>query len=155
VNMMNSITSNIIYWWIGEDHNRNLNEIIQKKNDDDDSSSSSQLTSEQQGLLNFDEIIALWCFILVVWYGFFRCRNWRISRKRRTTMSTTTSINDTDNDDIQYGFSLIHWLIVSIAIMGFANFLFSVRLLQVMGHRSSTGIGGGVLKLSYVSEYQK
>jgi hypothetical protein len=44
-------------------------------------------------------------------------------------------------------------LIVSIAIMGLANFLFSVRLLQVMGHRSSTGIGGGVLKLSYVSEY--
>ena len=160
--MMNSIMSNIIYWWIeiGEDHNhnRNLNEIIQKN--DNDASSSSQLTREQQGLLNFDEIVALWCFILVVWYGFFRFRNWKISRKRRrTTMSTTTTTttsinNDTDYDEIQYGFSPIHWLIVSIAIMGLANFLFSVRLLQVMGHRSSTGIGGGVLKLSYVSEYQ-
>ena len=158
--MMNSIMSNIIYWWIeiGEDHNhnRNLNEIIQKN--DNDASSSSQLTREQQGLLNFDEIVALWCFILVVWYGFFRFRNWKISRKRRrTTMSTTTTTsinNDTDYDDIQYGISPIHWLIVSIAIMGLANFLFSVRLLQVMGHRSSTGIGGGVLKLSYVSEYQ-
>ena len=155
--MMNSIMSNIIYWWIeiGEDHNqnRNLNEVIQKNDND---ASSSQLTREQQGLLNFDEIVALWCFILVVWYGFFRFRNWKISRKRRrTTMSTTTSINnDTDYDEIQYGFSPIHWLIVSIAIMGLANFLFSVRLLQVMGHRSSTGIGGGVLKLSYVSEYQ-
>ena len=154
--MMNSIMSNIIYWWIDHNHNRNLNEIIQKN--DNDASSSSQLTREQQGLLNFDEIVALWCFILVVWYGFFRFRNWKISRKRRrTTMSTTTTTsinNDTDYDDIQYGFSPIHWLIVSIAIMGLANFLFSVRLLQVMGHRSSTGIGGGVLKLSYVSEYQ-
>jgi hypothetical protein len=167
VNMMNSITSNIIlYWWIeiGEDYNRNLNEIIQKNdndNDNDSVSSSSQLTREQQGLLNFDEIVALWCFILVVWYGFFRFRNWKISRKRRrttmsTTITTTTSINnDADYDDIQYRFSPIHWLIVSIAIMGLANFLFSVRLLQVMGHRSSTGIGGGVLKLSYVSEYLK
>ena len=71
-----------------------------------------------------------------------------------STTTTTTSINnDTDYDDIQYVFSPIHWLIVSIAIMGLATFLFSVRLLQVMGHRSSTGIGGGVLKLSYVSEY--
>ncbi|MGK3735104.1 MAG: hypothetical protein ACI8RD_014352 [Bacillariaceae sp.] len=137
--MMSSVTSNIIIWWI---ENRNLKEI------------KSQLTREQQGLLNFDEIVALWCFILVVSYGFFRFRNWKISRSRIRTTITTTSINDDDtDDDIQYGFSPIHWLIVSIAIMGLANFLFSVRLLQVMGHRSSTGIGGGVLKLSYVSEY--
>mmetsp|Transcript_20522 Transcript_20522/g.23502 ORF Transcript_20522/g.23502 Transcript_20522/m.23502 type:complete len:145 (-) Transcript_20522:1201-1635(-) len=144
---MTSVTSNII-WWIED---RTLKEII--VNDDllslsssspsSSSSASSHLTHEQYWLLNFDEIVALWYFILAIWYGFFRFQNWKRSR---TTSTTTTIVNN----NIQYGFSPIHWLILFIAIMGLANFLFSVRVLQVMGRRSS--IGGRVLKLSYASE---
>jgi len=145
---MTSVTSNII-WWIED---RTLKEII--VNDDllslsssspsSSSSASSHLTQEQYWLLNFDEIVALWYFILAIWYGFFKFQNWKRSR---TTSTTTTIVNN----NIQYGFSPIHWLILFIAIMGLANFLFSVRVLQVMGRRSS--IGGRVLKLSYANMF--
>ena len=106
--------------------------------------SSSHLTREQQVLLNFDEVIALLYFIIALWYGCFRYRKWKVAIVQRPNRDSTTFIS-------QYEFSPIHWLILSIAIMGLANFLFSLSLLEVMDHRSS--IGSRVLKFSYVSKY--
>ena len=133
-----------IIWFEG----RSLKELIRMDDllsSSSPSFSSSHLTREQQGLLNFDEIVALWYFILALWYGYFRFQN-------ATTTSRERPNNNTANTNTRYGFSPIHWFIVSIAIMGLANFLFSVSLLKVMYHRSS--IGSSVLKLSYVSKYK-
>lgn len=130
-------------WYEG---GRALKEIIRM--DASSSSSSHLLTREQQGLLNFDEIVALWYFILALWYGYFRFRN---STTIQRPNNNSANDNDNYNANTQYGFSPIHCLIVSIAIMGLANFLFSVSLLEAMDHRSS--IGSSVMKLSYVSEY--
>lgn len=105
---------------------------------------SSHLTREQQGLLNFDEIVALWYFILMLWYGYFRFRDWKVITR------LLTSVNSMDINT-QYEFSTIHWLVVSIATMGLANFLFSVSLLEAMDHSST--IGSKVVKLSYVNMF--
>lgn len=106
---------------------------------------SSQLTREQQILLNFDEVVALWYLIIALWYGYFRYRNSRFAIAQRPNR------HDSANAVAHYDFSPIHWLILCIAIMGLANFLFSLSLLEVMDHRSS--IGSSVLKLSYISKY--
>lgn len=110
------------------------------------SSSSSHLTREQQGLLNFDEIVAIWYFCLVIWYSFYRCWNWKVmtGQRRRIHPSSSGTFG-------QYGFSPIHWLITSIALMGLANFLFSVSLLEAMDHKTS--IGSKVRKLSYANMF--
>jgi hypothetical protein len=107
--------------------------------------SSSQLTREQQVLLNFDEVVALWYLIIALWYGYFRYRNSRFA------IIQLPNRHDSANSIAQCEFSPIHWLILCIAIMGLANFLFSLSLLEVMDHRSS--IGSSVLKLSYISKY--
>ena len=105
---------------------------------------SSHITREQQVLLNFDEVVAIWYFSIALCYGWFRHRKARPATEQRPNRDSTNSI-------AQYDFSIIHWLILSVAIMGLANFLFSLSLLEVMDHRSS--IGSSVLKFSYVSKY--
>ena len=109
------------------------------------SSSSSQLTREQQILLNFDEVVALWYLTIALWYGYYRYRKSRFAIVQRPNRHAST------NSVAQFDFSPIHWLILCITIMGLANFLFSFSLLEAMDHRSS--IGSSVLKLSYISKY--
>jgi hypothetical protein len=105
---------------------------------------SSQLTRDQQGLLNFDEFVALLYFIITVWYGCARYRNSRFASEQQTNRNYAHSI-------ARHQFSPIHWAILSIAIMGLANFLFSLSLLEIIDHKSS--IGSTVLKFSYVSKW--
>ena len=107
-------------------------------------STASQLTREQQVLLNMDEVVALWYLGLAIWYGYYRFRNCKgaVLQRRNTYISAIPSA--------EYEFSPIHWLILSIAMMGLANFLYAFSYLTAMRHRSS--IGSTVLKLSYVSK---
>ena len=105
--------------------------------------SASQITREQQILLNFDEVLALWYFFLAVWYGCFKHRNSRSAVEEQSSRGS-------EHSTVQNEFAPIHWLILAVAIMGLANFLFSFSLLEVMDHKSS--IGSSVLKLSYVSK---
>mmetsp|Transcript_21669 Transcript_21669/g.53765 ORF Transcript_21669/g.53765 Transcript_21669/m.53765 type:complete len:384 (+) Transcript_21669:238-1389(+) len=104
--------------------------------------SASQITREQKTLLNFDEVVALWYFVLTLWYGWFKHRNSRSAIERRATRDSANSV-------AQFEFAPIHWLILAVSIMGLANFLFSFSLLEVMNHKSS--IGSSVLKLSYIN----
>eukprot|EP00536_Pseudo-nitzschia_multiseries_P002768 jgi/Psemu1/6256/gm1.6256_g len=119
------------------------------------SSSSSHLSREQQVMLNFDEIVAIWYFALMLWYGYFRFRNWKVAVATRQQLQLQLqlhrihSTNDNNTNNTKYGFSPVHWLILSIAFMGLANFLFSVSLLEAMDRTSS--IGSKMLKLSYVT----
>lgn len=108
-------------------------------------STASQLTREQQVLLNMDEVVALWYLGLAIWYGYYRFRNCKgaVLQRRNTYISAIPSA--------EYEFSPIHWLILSIAMMGLANFLYAFSYLTAMRHRSS--IGSTVLKLSYVSMF--
>lgn len=104
--------------------------------------SAAQITREQKILLNFDEVVALWYFVLALWYGWFKHRNSKSPIERRST-------RDSENSTVQHEFTPIHWLILAVSIMGLANFLFSFSLLEVMNHKSS--IGSSVLKLSYIN----
>ena len=106
--------------------------------------STSQITREQQILLNFDEIVAIFYFGLAFWYAYYKHLN---SRSLAEELSSRGSGHSTR---IQHEFTPIHWFILAIAIMGLANFLLSFSLLEVLDHRSS--IGSTVLKLSYVSK---
>lgn len=120
-------------------------------------SSSSHLSREQQVMLNFDEIVAIWYFALMLWYGYFRFRNWKVAVATRQQLQLQLqlhrihSTNDNNTNNTKYGFSPVHWLILSIAFMGLANFLFSVSLLEAMDRTSS--IGSKMLKLSYVNMF--
>ena len=105
--------------------------------------SASQITREQKTLLNFDEVVAFWYFVLTLWYGWLKHQNSRSTIERRATRESANSVT-------QHEFAPIHWLILAISIMGLANFLFSFSLLEVMNHKSS--IGSSVLKLSYISK---
>lgn len=105
--------------------------------------SGSHLSLEQHGLLNFAEFLALWYCGLAIWYGHAAMKNY----KRRNLLSSQQAESNSD----EISFHVVHWFILSIAIMGLANFLFSFSLLEVLDHRSS--IGSTVIKLSYVSKY--
>ena len=104
---------------------------------------SSHLTREQQALLNFDEVVALWYLVIALCYSFFRYQNSRFAIAPHSNIDST-------NSNAYYEFSLVHWMILLIAIMGLADFLISLSLLEVMDHKSS--IGSKVLKLSYLSK---
>jgi hypothetical protein len=111
------------------------------------------LNQEQQGLLNYDEILALWYFALAIWYGYLAFQNWkrRISQRQYQYRQLHQEISAPSvSPDSRRTFYKIHWFIFSISIMGLANFLFSFSLLEVLDHRS--GIGGTVKKLSYASK---
>jgi hypothetical protein len=104
----------------------------------------SNLSREQQGLLNFDEISALWYFALAFWYGYFIYKR-RMHMQQRRRQYHQQHYTTTDSS-----VAAVHWFIFSIAIMGLASFLFSFSLLEVLDHRSV--IGSSVKKLSYASE---
>ena len=101
----------------------------------------SHLSREQHGLLNFDELSALWCLGLALWYGHAVAKSYR----RTNDVSPQQAQNNNDGS-----FHVIHWFIFSIAVMGLANFLFSFSLLEVLDHRTS--IGSTVRNLSYGSK---
>lgn len=113
------------------------------------------LDQEMQGLLNYDEFLALWYFALAVWYGYLAFQNWKRKMEQRQRYYRQLYQQETALEapfqQHQSMFYKIHWFIWSISIMGMANFLFSVSLLEVLNHRSD--IGGFVKKVSYASKF--
>ena len=124
-----------ILW--GKNNNKNNN----------DSSSNSNLDKEQHGLMNFDEISALWYFTLATWYGYLAFQNWKLRRRQHQQQQSRLSAATTTTSSSY--FTAIHWFVLSITIMGLGNFLFSFSLLEVIDHRSI--IGSNVRKLSYMN----
>ena len=107
-------------------------------------SPSSHLTREQMALLNFDEVVALCYFAITLYYGFLRYQNSRFAIAQHFNRHSRST-------DTHYEFFLIHWFIIFVAVMGLANFLLSLSILEVMDH--NTSIGSKVLKFSYVSKF--
>jgi hypothetical protein len=108
------------------------------------------LDEEQKGLVNFDELLALWYFVLAMWYGFIAFQNWRMRMSQRQNQYHQLQQQQQQQ---QRTFTKMHWFIFAISITGLANFLFSLSLLEVLDHRSR--IGGTVTKLSYASKCKK